>query len=90
MRERDIEKYLVDQCKRRHVYCRKWAAPGMRGVPDRILLVDGNWWAVEVKAPGRQPTKLQLLEHKRIRKHGGNIAILDSKKQVDLFLDLIT
>lgn len=90
MRESTIEKYLVSRCKKHGVYCRKWAAPGMRGVPDRILLVEGNWWAVEVKAPGRKPTKLQLLEHKRIRNHGGQVVVLDSKEGVDALLALIT
>ena len=90
MRESTIEKYLVARCKEHRVYCRKWAAPGVRGVPDRILLVEGSWWAVEVKAPGKKPTKLQLLEHKRIQSHGGRIVVVDSKEGVDALLALIT
>jgi hypothetical protein len=58
-------------------------------VPDRILLVGGLWWVVEVKAQGKTPTKLQLLEHKKIRKHGGHVTVIDSKEEVDEFLSYL-
>ncbi len=89
MRESQIEKYLAKRCKQESIYCRKWASPGQRGVPDRILLHKGKWYAVELKAPGKKPTKLQLHEHVTIRKHDGLVYVIDSKEDVDFFLDRI-
>jgi hypothetical protein len=83
LRERDIEKYLVAQCKKRGIYCRKWVSVNSRGVPDRILLYEGNWYPVELKAPGKTLSKLQQVEHMIIRRHGGRPFTIDSKEGVD-------
>ncbi len=40
--ENDIEKYLVRQIKRIGALCYKFTSPGTRGVPDRIILYQGN------------------------------------------------
>jgi hypothetical protein len=86
MRERDIELYLVRQCRKRGIYCRKWTSPGNRGVPDRIVLHDGTWYALELKSPTGSLTKLQQVEIETIRKHGGYCTVLNSKESVDAFL----
>jgi hypothetical protein len=86
MRESTVEAYLVRRCKQEGFYCRKWVSVNNRGVPDRIVIADGFWCGVELKAPGKRPTKLQLLEHKTIRKHGGYVYVLSNKDQVDEFI----
>ena len=86
MRESELEKYLVKQCKQANIYCRKWSSPGTKGVPDRLLLYKGRWVAVELKAPGKKPTKLQQWEHVTIRKNDGIVWVIDNKDDVDYFL----
>ena len=83
VRERDVEKHLVTSCREAGIYCRKWSSPGRRGVPDRLLLHAGEWFAVEVKAPGKSPTGLQSREMRIIMAHGGKATWVDSIDAVD-------
>ena len=60
MREKVIEKKLAEEVKRRGGLCEKWNS-GTSGWPDRIVLLpDGKFGFVEVKAPGEEPRPLQL------------------------------
>ena len=59
MREKIIEKKLAEEVKRRGGLCEKWNS-GTSGWPDRIVLLpDGKFGFVEVKAPGEEPRPLQ-------------------------------
>ena len=55
MREKYIEQKLVREVKKRGGLCEKWNS-GSSGWPDRlVLLPDGKFGLVEVKAPGKKP-----------------------------------
>lgn len=91
MRERDIEKYLREQVKAAGGKAYKWNSPGNSGVPDRIVIMPGNRITfVELKAPGGKPTKLQLVQHKRLREMGCDVRVIDSIEQVDELLQELT
>ncbi len=87
MRERDIETYLRDQVKTAGGIAYKFTSPGNAGVPDRLVLLPGGRVVfVELKAPGRQPTPLQLRQQRRIRDLGFTVLVIDSKEEVDEFI----
>lgn len=87
LRERDIENYLRDQVKQIGGIAYKFESPGNAGVPDRLVLFPkGRVYFVELKAPGKNPTKLQLLQHRRINQMGHEVLIIDSKEKVDRFI----
>lgn len=86
MRERDIEKYLADQVKRHGGRSYKWSSPSHRGVPDRLVIFPNYVIAVEVKALGEHPTKLQEHEHRTLRCLGMKVVVVDSKSAVDNFI----
>lgn len=87
MRERDIEAYLVDGCRRIGALCYKWTSPGRVGVPDRICIFPGGQIVfVELKAPGKKPTHAQLREHALLREYGQKVAVLDSIEGVEELL----
>lgn len=89
MRERDIESYLVDGCRRIGALCYKWTSPGRAGVPDRICVFPGGRVVfVELKAPGKKPTHAQLREHARLREYGQKVVVVDSTEGVDELLNL--
>ncbi|BFH10594.1 VRR-NUC domain-containing protein [Paenibacillus melissococcoides] len=84
MRERDIEKYLREKVKAAGGRAYKFVSPGNSGVPDRIVILPGGRIVfVELKAPGRKPTALQLVQHKHFRALGCDVRIVDSIAQVD-------
>ena len=84
MRERDVEKYLIQQVKKSGGLCMKFVSPGMDGVPDRLCLFPGGKMKfVEVKAPGEKPRALQLARHNQLEKMGFPVAVIDLKEQVE-------
>lgn len=84
MRERDIEAYLRDRIREAGGWAPKWVSPGNNGVPDRIVMLPGGRIVfVELKAPGGRPTKLQAMQHARLRALGCDVHVIDSKQAVD-------
>jgi hypothetical protein len=87
MRERDIEKYLREQVKKAKGIAYKFESPGNAGVPDRLVILPGNKiHFVELKAPGKRSTALQLNQQRKISNLGCSVFEIDSKEKVDAFL----
>lgn len=84
MREADVEKYLVSEVKKTGGMALKFMSPGMRGVPDRLVLFPGgNQVFVELKAPGEKPRKQQQYRIKQISATGAIVRVIDSKEGVN-------
>lgn len=91
MREKEIEKKLILEVKKRGGICPKWVSPGFDGIPDRIVLLPNmKIGFVEVKAPGEKPRPLQIARHKQLRKLGFQVHILDDEKQIGTVLNEIS
>lgn len=89
MKERELEKQLIDEVKKRGGLCEKWIS-GTVGWPDRIvMLADGVIAFVEVKSPGEKPRSTQLYRHKQLRKLGMAVYVLNSPGQIGGILDEI-
>jgi len=86
MRERDIEAYLRERVKVMGGWAPKWTSPGNNGVPDRIIFLPGVITFAELKAPGKKPDPLQIVQHRRLRALGCDVRVIDSKEQVDALL----
>ena len=86
IREKDVERYLVHQCKEIRALCWKWVSPGRTGVPDRIMLWRGRIWFIELKAKGRKPTAIQKVVHGLIERAGFHVHVLDSHEAVYFFM----
>ena len=90
MREKQIEKKLITEVKKRGGICPKWVSPGFDGVPDRIVLLPyGKIAFVEVKAPGEKPRPLQLSRHRLLRRLGFRVYVLDNESQIGGMIDEI-
>ena len=88
MREKEIEKKLVEETRRRKGLAVKFVSPGFDGMPDRILLLPGGKIAfVEVKAPGRKPRPLQLVRHAMLRRLGFQVFVLDDEAMIKKILE---
>lgn len=84
--EKYIESYLREKIKEIGGKAYKWVSPGNAGVPDRLVCLRGKMIPVELKAPGKKPTELQLKKHAELRKLGIEVRVIDTKKKVDEFL----
>lgn len=90
MREKQIEKKLIMEVKKRGGICPKWVSPGFDGVPDRIVLLpNGKFAFVEVKAPEEKPRPLQLSRHRLLRRLGFRVYVLDNESQIGGMIDEI-
>lgn len=90
MREKQIERKLVSEVKKRGGICPKWVSPGFDGVPDRLVFLPGKHFGmVEVKAPGEKPRPLQMSRHRLLEKLGFKTYILDGMEQIPALLDEI-
>jgi hypothetical protein len=87
LRENIIEGYLRNKVKAMGGKAYKFVSPGNSGVPDRLVLLPGGRSIfVELKAPGKETTAKQLLQHKKLRALGFTVLVIDSKEKVDEFI----
>lgn len=91
MREKEVEKKLVQAVKQRGGICPKWVSPGFDGMPDRmVLLPKGKIGFVEVKAPGEKPRPLQKARHGMLQRLGFQKRRKYTQKNRNPFLDFLS
>ena len=82
--EKQIEQRLVSRAKAAGGLALKWTSPGYAGVPDRIVLMPGGVIRfVELKAPGKKPSPLQVRVMERLSALGFDVRVIDSMEAVD-------
>lgn len=86
LKEKDIEKRLVDGVKSLGGRCYKWVSPGNVGVPDRIVLLGGETIFVELKTNDGRLSPVQARQIQRITKTGNQVEVLYGPEGVDDFL----
>lgn len=90
MKEKIIERKLVDAVKDMGGFAPKFVSPGFDGMPDRIVLLPGSKVAfVEVKSPGKKPRPLQIARHELLRKLGFKVFVLDDAANIKTILEVI-
>lgn len=88
IREREVEKYLVEKVKEHGGFCPKFVDPGRRGAPDRIVMLPGHSSVyVELKRPiGGEVSVSQERYHAKIRAAGQLVWVVNTKARVDALL----
>jgi len=88
--EAQIEARLRDAVRQRGGYALKFAPPGMRGWPDRIILMPhGRIYFVELKSPGKTPDAHQERRLGWLTSAGFNATVLDSREAVDAWVSTL-
>lgn len=87
MLEKELEKYFVEQCKKKGYWCLKFTSPSTAGVPDRIVLTRFGTYFAELKRPkvGRL-SRLQDATFKKLQKYGHSVVVIQSKEDADRFV----
>lgn len=83
VRENKVEKYLDTEFKKIGGLTRKWTSPGRDGVPDRICIVDGRFYLVEIKTVDGQLSSAQRREQLRLSFVGATVRTVHGKEGVD-------
>jgi hypothetical protein len=82
--EREIQSGIVSSLPRSqaHIFKNRPGVAGMpKGFPDLTVVLPGEVIFVEVKQPGKKPTKIQEWWHKRLRTLGATVLVVDSEEQ---------
>lgn len=87
MLEKEVESHLERGAKKLGGKAYKWVSPQNSGVPDRIVILPGGRIVfVETKKPGEKARRLQEEVHKKLRKLGCDVRVIDTIEKVDEFL----
>ena len=87
MKEKEIEKKLVDGIRELGGRAYKWVSPGNDGVPDRIVfLPSGLVFFVELKTESGSLTALQKIQIARLEHQGQKVRVLYGIREVEDFL----
>ena len=91
MLERNIERRLITEAKKRDGLALKFVSPGLDGVPDRIVLLPGGRLGfVETKAPGKRMRPLQVRRKEQLEALGFLVYCVDAVGQIGGVLDEIS
>lgn len=87
--EKGLEKKLREQVTKAGGLAVKFTSPSMSGVPDRLILLAGKCWFVEVKSKGKKPTPIQTAAHGLFAKTGHAVWVVSSETELnELFKDM--
>lgn len=87
MNEKQLEKIFVDGIKHLDGWAIKMNPAGLRGIPDRLVLLPGGLvFFVEMKIKTGRLAPWQTLVHGKLEKLGFRVHTLWDRDQVDKFL----
>jgi hypothetical protein len=83
MLEKTIEYKLKSAVKNMGGIAFKFTAPGINGVPDRLVLLPyGKLAFIELKAPGKDMRPLQVRRKRQLEQLGFSVYCIDSVEQI--------
>ena len=83
MREKELERKLVQAVKAMGGIAPKFVSPGFDGMPDRIVLLpNGKIGFVEVKRFGEKPSPLQESRQGMLRRLRFRVYVLEDTAQI--------
>lgn len=83
MQEKLIEAYLKRKVQDASGMAVKQDWVGIRGAPDRLVILPGRMFFVELKAPGQKPEPHQERLHEKLRALGVKVYVIDQLSQID-------
>lgn len=90
MLEKDIEKKVNDHATKRGALVYKFVSPNRRGVPDRMYAYKGTVFFIEFKQTGKKPSALQEKEHRKLRRAGMQVFVVDDVDEGKKVIDSMT
>lgn len=87
MLESILEKKLSQRVKSLGGMFLKWVSPNFTGVPDRILLLNGKLFFVELKTPKGRLSKRQQRVHEMFKAQGFEPCVIHSEEEFNILLE---
>ncbi|TLN00653.1 VRR-NUC domain-containing protein [bacterium] len=87
MEESRLERRFKNEVEKRGGKALKFVSPGMRGVPDRIVLIPGPRTVfAEIKKPGEKLEPLQIKRKSEFEAMGYKVYEIDSIADINHFI----
>lgn len=88
MLEKEIERRMVAEVKKRGGLCYKFTSPGNPGVPDRIVITpDGRVYFVELKTEIGSLSRIQKWQRSEMCKRGIDVKVVKGWDAVKAFIE---
>ena len=87
MLESRVEEWLKTQIAKRGGLYLKFSSPGNIGVPDRIIIRDGEVIFVELKQEHGVLSEIQKAQIARMRDHGAKVLVVYGKAGAETLVD---
>lgn len=84
--EKLIERNLTNRVKKLGGWCLKFWPISVAGFPDRIVLLSKakeRIYFVELKSTGKKPLPIQEVIHKKLRRLGFRVDVIDGNEQLN-------
>lgn len=90
MSEREIEAWMGRALRSMGCLWYKWVSPGVRGVPDRILITpEGKVFFVELKTDDGRLSRMQSLQIERLMAHGQRVYVVRGMAGAEAFVEML-
>lgn len=88
MLEKEIERRMRAEIRKRGGLTYKFTSPGNPGVPDRLVISPtGNVWFVELKTVSGRLAKIQKHQIAELEKRGANVRVVYGWAEAEKFLN---
>lgn len=84
--EKKIEVKLRNEIVKRGGWCIKVLSTFVAGLPDRLVLIKGRAYFVELKSEGKVPRPIQVVAHKKLMSLGFPVTVISTFEQLTTFL----
>ena len=85
--EKLLEKKLGDKLKQMGGWSIKLLPTFITGIPDRLCLVPpGRVFFAELKTTKEKPKPIQLAQHRKLRRMGFRVEVIDTTEQIEHIL----
>ena len=87
--EKDLERNLNKEVKALGGWSIKILSNFITGLPDRLVLLNGRAYFVEVKSEGKNPSARQRVVHKKLEGLGFPVSVIDTTEKLNNFINEI-
>lgn len=81
-----VEDYLRKKTREAGYLCYKFVSPGIKGVPDDIIIHNGHVTFIETKSLTGTTSASQNKRISEMQSHGADVRVLNTRELVDKFI----
>lgn len=81
-----VENYLRKRTREAGYLCYKFVSPGIKGVPDEIVIHDGHITFIETKSLTGVTSASQKKRIQELRDNGADVRICNTRELIDDFI----